>query len=140
MSAPIGKGSRFLVLSGKHRLQEVTVTDGPTGSGGCIVRVGQTDGFGADIDALSGPNFKRLADAPPEVDPLLAEIDALARAVDMEAIGQAGGVADAIRDALNGETEEEDDEDWFASRRLLFADIAGQALAGMRAIDGRRKP
>ena len=31
----------------------------------------------------------------------------------------------------------EDDADWFAAKRLLFADVAALALAGIRAIDRR---
>jgi hypothetical protein len=75
--SPIGKGSRFLVLSGDYRGREgvivAPVADSPglwwLSLEGAEIVIEQSD--------ADGPGFKRLADAPAEVDPLFAELAAL---------------------------------------------------------------
>jgi hypothetical protein len=153
---PIGKGSRFLVLSGLGRGLEVTVTGEPDDDG--VVTLdgnagSEPTGEGVTIGSehwrpsgamlvflsdLEGPCFKRLDDAPAEVDPLFAEIAAAAGAVDMEAIGGAGGVVDELRHSLTAESDPYTDTgDWYEVQRKLFVEVAAISLAGIRAIDGR---
>jgi hypothetical protein len=74
--SPIGKGSRFLVLRGPLRGQE-GVAHEMTGAASWPVMFDEGKVFYFDVATLEGPGFKRLADAPAEVDPLFAELAAL---------------------------------------------------------------
>jgi hypothetical protein len=116
---PIGKGSRFLVLSGDYRGREGTVGD--------VVRdcpgLWWLDlGEGAEIvisqDEADGPRFKRLGDAPAEVDPLFVEIEAKLNTLDLRDEGVESDTIDAMH-------------------RGAFVEIAARAIAGIRAIDRR---
>jgi len=72
---PIGKDARFLVLTGPLRGQEGTLTHEVSGGWWRLTCEGGEVNGGADV--FEGPGFKRLADAPAEVDPLFVEIEAL---------------------------------------------------------------
>lgn len=78
---PIGKGSRFLVLSGDLRGREGTVTgpdiNAPLGAQAWLLKFEGPNEGPWSTAALEGPAFKRLPDAPAEIDPLFAELAAL---------------------------------------------------------------
>jgi hypothetical protein len=78
VSAPIGKGSRFLVLTGPLRGSEFTVSSTAPDDRGwwTLDGPGQSSHYGT-TSALEGPDFKRLDNVPAEVDPLFAELAAL---------------------------------------------------------------
>jgi hypothetical protein len=136
---PIGKGARFLVLSGDLRGLEGTISGpdlDPARAGWWLLRIGPAEGPWS-TEHLEGSMFQRLDDAPAEVDPLFAEIEEAAKGTDMEAIGGAGGIVDEMRNALNDIDDGESDEDWFASHRAAFIEVAALGLAGIRAIDRR---
>ena len=80
--------------------------------------------------------FRRLPDAPAEVDPLFAEIEATAAGLTCFVDVGDDAVADEMRNTLE-DIDYEDDEDSAAAHRAAFVDIAALALAGIRAIDGR---
>ena len=75
MTTPIAKGSRFLVLAGTYRGQVASVGDGPDHLGQWSVTFEEGAPRLLRGDYLAGSAFKRLADAPAEVDPLVVEID-----------------------------------------------------------------
>ncbi len=130
----IGKGARFLVLSGEWRGREGTITGGverchdlwwlDLGEGATML-FEQSD--------ADGPGFKRLADAPAEVDPLFAEIESCD--IDASRVGGAGGAIDEILNIVDDIDEVESEEDCLAARRAALVEIAALALAGIRAID-----
>ena len=139
MTAPIGKGARFLVLTGPLRGQVGIVHGlGNVPDSWCVHF---DEGFFYYLTStLEGPSFKRLPDAPAEVDPIVAEVAALP--VDLEGMGGIGGVTDALRNSIEDDDspDAENDEDWFAGKRLLFVEVAAIAMAGIRAIDRRGTP
>lgn len=65
MSRPIGKGSRFLVLTGDWRGQQCTVEeDEPDTAGYLALEFDDGTPGLASITDLEGLGFKRLSDAP----------------------------------------------------------------------------
>lgn len=138
MSTPIGIGSRFRVLTGDYRGREGAIVGVGLGRPEWW-RIDLGEGEIVEVSPVDLAMLQRLADTPPAPDAMLLEIEAAARAVDLEAIGQVGGIVDAIRDNLDDGGDAESDDDWFASRRIVFADVAALCLAGLRAIDRRAK-
>lgn len=135
----IGKGSRFLSLTGPLRGQEGTaheLADG--GSWPLMFDAGKV--FYFDVATLEGPSFRRLADGPAEADPLLVEL-ATVEAERFETWG--GPEQDARRDPeewlelLGDEVRERDDAETPAEIREGLLMIAAIALAGVRALDRR---
>ena len=138
MSTPIGKGARFRFMTGDYRGREGAIVGGVIGRSEWW-RIDLGEGEIVEVSPADLAMLQRLDDTPPAPDAMLLEIDAAARAVDLEAIGQVGGIIDAIRDNLDDGGDAESDDDWFASRRIVFADVAALCLAGLRAIDRRAK-
>lgn len=131
---PIGKGARFLVMGGDYRGREGVIVAPVADSPGLWwLNVEGSEIVFEQSDA-DGPNFKRLPDAPAEVDALYAEIDALDLGTRRPG---AGGIVDEMRSTLDAIEVGIDDEDWDVVHRAAFVEIAALALAGIRAIDGR---
>ncbi len=133
---PIGKGSRFLVLTGPLIGQEGTVRDLSAAGWPLSFDEGKTHYY--STAALEGPGFKRLADAPAEIDPLFAEIATL----EAERSQFRGGPAhddrrptwdwsDLIHEEANVDCETDEE------RRERWMEIVVLTLAGIRAIDRR---
>jgi hypothetical protein len=144
--SPIGKGSRFLVLRGPLRGQE-GVAHEMTGAASWPVMFDEGKVFYFDVATLEGPGFKRLADAPAEVDPLYIELQAEEerRSRDWD-----GPAHDTRRDAdewiefiqdkatdAEGALECGDGDDDY---RAAMMAIAVLALAAVRCIDRAHKP
>ena len=82
---------------------------------------------------LEGPSFKRLADAPAEVDPLFAEIESFETGERGEDGAQS--MLDEIRWQSGKVPDEEDAAECLAHYRALFVELAALCFAGIRAID-----
>jgi len=75
---PIGKGSRFLVLTGLYIGREgVICSEVRTRGGWWKVDIGEGEIIVVSPNDIEAGHLKRLVDAPPEVDPLFVEIEAL---------------------------------------------------------------
>ncbi len=138
---PIGKGSRFRVLTGDRRGQTITIERIMPGCAGCIATVdGDSASVGLPIEALDGPRYQRLADAPEPPDALLAELTTAANALGDR--GRDGGNAtlDEIRWVTDlAETDDNECDTMDEVYRRAFVEAAALAIAGIREIDGRTR-
>lgn len=136
MSKAIDKGARFRVMTGDLR-----------GRGGVVTEYNQGElldwyrlDLGADtfmdvtLDELNGPDFQRLADAPPVADPMLAEI--VAKILDLDILDGEGpenaiDMIASIAGNVNADSAGSD-EAWRATYRAALLECAAYAFAGLR--------
>ena len=143
MSTPIGKGSRFRVLTGEHRGREMEVIgkshrDEP----GWWRYMVDGEEYHASTGRLDSVHFQRLADAPPERDALLVEIEAEIKRLDIRPEEGGAYALDAIASVASMVTSEgasDTDEEWEAAIRATMLECAAYAVAGLREIDRRAK-
>jgi hypothetical protein len=150
VSAPIGKGSRLLVLSGIYRGREgVIASEVRTRGGWWKVDIGEGEIIEVSPNDIEAGLVKRLADTPAEVDPLFVEI---ARMEAKRSQTWGGPDADDKRDVsewlvfVSQEIDRgeqvigEQDEGGDAQYRDAMMHAALYCLAAVRCIDRAHKP
>lgn len=132
---PIGKGSRFSVLTGDRRGQVLTVNRILQGCAGFMANV---DGDSADIgipaESLAGSNYQRLPDAPAPPDALLAELSTAAHALGDRGRDGPQATMDDIRWAVEVTPG---GVGYLRESRAALVEAAALAIAGIREIDRR---
>ena len=149
---PVAKGARYRVLTGERRGLEGVVAGNCCDDDSCgwwLLTCGEGVVLNIHASDLDGSAFQRLSDAPAEVDPLFAEIDAMETARSETSGGAANDDRQCPSEWIGRASEELDRADGTMSNpdgggdaeyRDAMMHAAKFCLAAVRCIDRAHRP